>query len=142
MSTRYLGDDEKAATLAEWHELLGERASEPWAPGDPDPDMIPWCEKINALSGTCTLQSCAGHGPDEGGYRSSGRLWLRLGEHEAHRFRERVFELVTHSSMERISIIYQPWGSEVVEIDFRGNADGEGQLEQSMRAILSFLESL
>lgn len=127
----------KFSELSDWEEIRS-ALSEVAGPGVPDPEMIPWCEKLNALPGVCTLQSCAGHRDGERG--TSGHLWLWLAEDEARRFRERAFELARNSLMERVSVIYQPWGQEVVELEFRGSPDN--QLEASMTAILGFLEAL
>ena len=138
MSNRYLSAPEKAETLEEWRILL---ESPPISgPGAPDLEIVPWCEKINALVGVCTIQSCAGHGPDKRGYRSSGHLWLRFDEQLTHRLNGRAFGLARLSAIERISIIYQPWGKEVVEIEFKGNP--YGMLDESLGAILSFLRGL
>lgn len=62
-------------------------------PGLPETSMIPWCEKLNDIDGLCTVQSCAGHGPDACGYRSSGHLWLRLSAPMMKQFIERGSDL-------------------------------------------------
>jgi hypothetical protein len=136
---RYLNTDAKADELSHWQRVLAERAGVAGV-GNPDPEMVPWCERINAINGVCTLQSCAGHEHGEGGSRSSGHLWLWLAAEKAIAFQERAFELARHAAIERISTIYQPWGREVVQIEFRGTPDG--QLESSGQAILAFLASL
>ena len=67
MANRHLSADEKAKILTVWREQQQTGAA---GHGDPDPDMIPWCEKLNALPGVCTVQSCSGH--RENGYLRSG----------------------------------------------------------------------
>jgi hypothetical protein len=135
--SRYLTTAEKTAELDGWR-----RTRDAFAgivgPGVPDPEMIPWCEKINALPGVCTLQSCSGH-PD-GEIPRLGHLWLRLDDRRAASFHARAFELAAKTGIERISLIYQPWGHEVIQLEFAGSPDG--QLEGSLGAILGFLGSL
>ena len=134
MLTRYLTPNEKARELVSFSQIR--ETSPESGPGIPDPEILPWCDRINAIEGICTLQSCAGHERN----RSSGHLWVRLDEHKALRVQGNAFELAQCSTINRVSLIYQPWGQEVLQIEFRGTPDG--QLENSMRAILSFLESL
>ncbi len=136
--SRYLTDRAKDRELAQWMEI--QYASPTSGPGIPDPEMIPWCERINAIKGICTLQSCAGHEHSESGSRSSGHLWLWFSAEKALVFQKRAFELARNATIERISTIYQPWGREVVQIEFRGAP--EGQLESSGQTILAFLTSL
>ena len=135
--SRYLTATEKSHELEAWSRIQAECVGLS-GPGMPDPEIMPWCEKINALDGICTLQSCAGHRGGERGL--GGHLWLRLDRAKARIFQNRAFELTRHSGIERISLIYQPWGQEVVQIEFQGAPTG--QLDASIRAILGFLESL
>lgn len=134
---RYLSEPRKARELAQWRQLLADR-SLAGGVGDPDPEIIQWCERINALPEVCTLQSCAGH--ERNGVRDSGHLWLWFSPRKALAFWQRAFELARSTEIERISTIYQPWGQEVVLIEFRGAPDG--QLESSGQKILAFLSSL
>lgn len=139
MTDRYLSMTGKAGELSCWRGLLDERGSA-GGPGDPDPEMILWCDRINAIEGVCTLQSCAGHQNQKSGVRSAGHLWLWFSAEKTRNFQKRAFELAQNSTIERISTIYQPWGQEVVQIEFRGIPDG--QLEDSGQIILAFLASL
>ena len=138
-SARYLDETEKVAELAYWERLIAERGSKD-GPGNPDPEIIPWCEKINSIPGICTLQSCAGHVYGKRGVRVSGHFWLWLSSEKAANFKQRAFELARNAAIERISTIYQRSGQEVVSIEFCGIPDG--QLEDSGRAITTFLASL
>ncbi len=138
-SARYLDESRKAEELAYWTRLVAEPVSEEGR-GNPDPEIIPWCEKINSIPGICTLQSCAGHEYGEDGIRSAGHFWLWLSPEKAANFKQRAFELARNAAIERISTIYQPWGQEIALVEFRGIPDG--QLEDSGRAITTFLASL
>ena len=133
--SRYLTAQEKARELAAWQDTLASRMA---GAGAPDPEIIFWCEKINVIRGACTLQSCAGHETGERG--PLGHLWLRFNEEKARAFHERAFELAQRKYVDRVSLIYQPWGAEVVQIEFRGLPDG--QLGSSMVELLTFLRSL
>jgi hypothetical protein len=141
---RYMTPLGKREAVADW---LAKVERMPAAPvggrGFPDPEMVAWCERLNALAGVCTLQSCAGHAPaspDEGAY--SGNLWLWLSEEWAHRFYERGFYLSTIPGIERVRIMLSSWGQEIVDIDFAGNEHGPGFLDQSMRSIVRFFHAL
>ncbi len=136
---RFLNETEKVAELAYWARLIAERSSKD-GPGNPDPEIIPWCEKINSIPGICTLQSCAGHVYGKRGVRVSGHFWLWLSSEKAANFKQRAFELARVAAIEKISTIYQPWGQEIALVEFRGIPDG--QLESSGRAITTFLASL
>ncbi len=138
-SPRYLDESRKAEELAYWLRLVAEPISEE-GPGNPDPEIIPWCEKINSIPGICTLQSCAGHVYGKRSVRVSGHFWLWLSSEKAANFKQRAFELARVATIERISTIYQRSGQEVVSIEFRGIPDG--QLENSGRAIMTFLAAL
>jgi hypothetical protein len=135
---RYLTPAEKERALREWADYQAETAGVV-GPGVQDPEIVAWCDKINALDGVCTLQSCAGHHPGEG-ERWMGVLWLWFDERVALAFWRRAFELAERSGIERVSTIYQPWGQEIVQIEFRGVPDG--QLETSMAKLVEFLSSL
>ena len=109
--------------------------------GYPDQDILSWCDKLNAIEGVCTIQSCAGHGPETNGCYAAGHLWLRLDPVLSAAFEERVFELAQDTRhIERISKIYQSWGHEVTAIEFAGN--GHALLTESMQVIYGFFESL
>ncbi len=138
MANRYLSESGKSEELSYWRGLLDQGGA--GGPGSPDRGMIPWCDRINAIDGICTLQSCSGHDDRENGIRSAGHLWLWLSAQKSSAFKKRAFELAQNATIERISTIYQPWGREVVQIEFRGAP--EGQLESSGQTILAFLTSL
>lgn len=143
---RHLRPETKRRTLEEWD--LSKSGPLPAAGrglggrGYPDPDMICWCDHLNAIPGVCTLQSCAGHGPeDSGGGMKSGHLWLLLDEAMSDAFDTRALDLASETEhIERVSRIYSPWGQEVTSIVFAGNE--RGLLAESMRIVLDFFRTL
>lgn len=138
MNARFMTPDAKEAALSEWANCL-QNASD--GPGSPDPDIIPWCDEINALGGFCTLQSCAGHGSAEAGnVEAAGHLWLWMDEPTSRVFDQSAFHLARHPHIERVARIYTSWGQEVASITFHGNE--RHRLAESMQAILSFLRQL
>ena len=135
MADRHLSPDEKAEILSIWCE---EQRVEATGPGDPDPDMIPWCEKLNALPGVCTVQSCSGH--LENGHLRSGHLWLRLDSSMSGAFDDAAFRLAAAPCMEQVARVYTSWGEEITSITFAGNE--RDLLAKSLHAIVSFFQSL
>jgi hypothetical protein len=67
-------------------------------------------------------------------------LWLRLSEDVNRRFDETAFELANAIMITRLAKIYLAFHGEVVEIHFRGEADG--RLHDSMRVIVDYLEQI
>jgi len=145
-TARFLSTDFKRRTLEDWERkktlILPEDGRGLGGRGYPDPEIIPWCDLLNEIPGVCTLQSCAGHGPeDSGGAMRSGHLWLLLDAEMSAAFDARAWELVADSEhIERASRIYSPWGQEVTNIVFAGNE--RGMLDESMQLVLDFLASL
>lgn len=136
---RYLTPEEKTAILVSWerdrdHHGLEERPGR----GYPDPDIVEWCDLINALPGVCTVQSCQGH--REGNYVTPGHLWLRLDEPTTAAFDREAFQLARHEAIEQVVRMYAPWGKEIASITFAGNE--RDSLAPSLRAILRFLHSI
>lgn len=136
---RYLSEENKANILKRFHDSLADLPlhDERGGYGFPDPDMIPWCEKINSIHGVCTLQSCAGH---KGDYEIPGHLWIWLREDLAELFHRRAPVLAQYQLIERLSTVYTSGGREVAVITFAGN--NRDLLSESMRVILSFFENL
>ena len=141
VTDRWLTPDVKRKILAEW----GVKKQQALPDGDlagrgfPDPEIIPWCDRLNKIEGVCTLQSCAGHemGSVEGGW---GHLWLWLSEPISRAFDSRAFELASYPHIDRVERIYGSWGQEVASITFAG--DERGLLAESGALILRFLGSL
>ena len=131
---RYLTTEEKEKRLALWHR---ERAD----PNDtyPDPEVYDLTDRLNAIEGLCTAQSCYGH-PDEitaaAGVKQYGYLWLRLSEEMTEQFLLHVSALTEmHPEIAQVSIIFSPPSGEVVDIVFE---TGPGAFEQASILIIDF----
>ncbi len=135
MVDRHLSPDEKAEILSAWCEQ--QRMGAP-GPGGLDPDMIPWCEKLNALPGVCSVQSCSGH--SENGSLRSGHLWLRLDDVTSRAFDRAAFRLSANPHIEQVARLYSAWGEEITSITFAGNE--RNLLTESLQAIVNFFRSL
>ena len=133
---RWLTAEEKAREMATWERRRQQAVS---GPGAPDQPILAYVDSINALPGICTVQSCAGH-RDHAGTVISGHLWLRLDRDTAKRFRQNALALASEAAVERVSVIFQPWGQEMAELVFRG--EGTGELTESMLVVMRFLQSL
>lgn len=137
---RWLTPEEKAREVGAWDAVKGQDVPEDsGGRGFPDPDMVPWCDRLNALPGVCTVQSCAGHRRADG-YMSSGHLWVRLDEGMAQAFDRRALDLAAHDYIEEVARVYKPWGAEVASITFAGNE--RNLLPTSMGTILRFFATL
>jgi hypothetical protein len=139
---RFLDPASKGRELRVWRDAVRSWRSE-GAParggaGFPDPPIIPWCDRLNRISGVCTLQSCSGH--RRGRWRSAGHLWLWLTEDMSRRFDERALLLAQQPEIERVYRMYSDWGREVTAVEFRG--EEWGRLDASMNVILRFFSSL
>ena len=139
---RYLTTAEKRSVLGSWRRTLSQPRPAEDQPGRgyPDTDMIPWCDRLNALRGVCTVQSCAGHRYADG-TRTSGGIWLRLDCARAEAFCLGAFELAKRTPhIERVSMRYASWGQEIVIIDFAGNE--HGLLAESLEIVTGFISRL
>ena len=134
-SARHLSPSTKRRELARWKGL---RLSAGTKSGDPDPDIYPLCDRLNALPGVCTLQSCAGH--RNGNVLDSGHLWLWLDRRTAERFDRNAWALAAFPTIERVARFYSPSGQEITVIEFQGNE--RGALATSADVIRLFFESL
>lgn len=144
MASRYLTPEGKLKTIEAWRAL---RARVPphgdqGGKGYPDPDIVPWTDRLNAMTGVCTLQSCAGHAaPDGRSDMAAGHLWLWLSEPMSRQFDAHAFELAARTDcIEEVSRRYGAWGQEITIITFAGNE--RGSLAPSMRVILDFFAAL
>ncbi len=135
---RYLTPEGKAAVLAEWGATLAALHGQT-GPGVPDPAIVPWCTRLNAMEGVCTLQSCAGH-VERDGTRTAGHLWLWLDMRRSQEWNRRAHELAATPGVERVARLYSPWGQEVHEVWFEG--EERGRLTSSLAAITSFVARL
>lgn len=108
--------------------------------GWPDPEMLPWVEKINRIDGLCTLQSCSGHANKDKGHWAAGRLWLWMAREKWEAFQGLALDLAQEPTIERVASLYQPYGRVVIDLTFEGLACGT--LEESMDIILKYLQSM
>lgn len=140
--SRYLSDVRKREILDAWHAYRLQLAppGKEGGHGYQDPAISPWCDRLNALPGVCTIQSCSGHAfPD--GSRTSAHLWVRLNSPLAALFHQEAFGLASDTRhVERLATIYEPMDGEIVEVIFVGSE--RNQLEESMIRILEFFRSL
>ncbi len=134
---RFLTPKGKRGVLAAWeHTKQAWHIGEINGPGEPDANIIPWCDRINELPGICTLQSCAGH--RDGKFKSDGHLWLWM-DHIVHsRFHANAFLLLQNKDhVDLLSTLYLHDGKEAASITFYGN--GHDRLDASITLIYGFL---
>lgn len=139
--SKYLNDSEKVRILNGWHKALRELVWDmdgPGGLGNPDADIVPWCQRLNGINGLCTIQSCAGHHDHTS--LTLGHLWLRLSLELSKRFDKYASKLAASPLIERLAKIYMADGHEVVSIYFRGNE--HKSLSASMEAIYQFFHEL
>lgn len=147
---RYLTLTSKDRELAYWRVQRDEFLANPpegrahlGGLGYPDPEIFEWCDRINALPGICTLQSCCGHIHPDGGM-SSGNLWLWFSEPVSVAFDRHAMELARQPCCrdERVRRIYHDNGQEIADLTFKGMERGEPQFRASMETIVLFLRQL
>jgi tRNA(Phe) wybutosine-synthesizing methylase Tyw3 len=128
----YLTPSRKRIELAYWMEVRVKRDAMTVPPigghGYADPEIYALTDRLNALPGVCTLQSCAGHVVDaadgSGPYHMRASLWLWLSGEMMKRFRAHVWELASyHQLIERVAILYLHGASaedrrEIIDITF------------------------
>jgi len=165
-SSRYMNPSAKSAELESWFKAKADRITNPpqgfvGGHGYPDPEIYAWCDRLNALSRVCTLQSCAGHrcttelhcgwcdeqstGTANGvsiedlGHVMNGQLWLWLDEKLSRYVYENATQLAALPCIEKVSVLWHVEGREIVDIVFRGA--GTGDLDGSMTRIVEFFEN-
>lgn len=141
----FLTPAEKAERLGAWEairldlEMDGDTAGR----GYPDPEIFALADRLNAILGVCTVQSCSGHPRIQGSrwrlwekrrrWSAPGNLWLRLDENMFGRFvRAAAHDLSTHSSIVEVCV---RWGRErdgpIVDITFVGLDKSREALKKS-----------
>jgi hypothetical protein len=128
MRGRWLTPWDKMREVANWDETkrdFATRADIPDHPlggyGYPDPEIYAVCDRLNALPGVCTLQSCAGHerANDDGSkYVYAGQLWLWLDMKRAAAFERVAPTLAASPLVERLRKLWLRDGREVVDVEF------------------------
>jgi len=107
-----------------------------------DPEMIPWCARLNAIPGIETRQSCSGHkvgdvSKCEGLYRyeSNGQLWLVCDWLDD----ETAIALSRIATIDLVRLIFFPDGERVWDLSFAGK--NKGLLDKSMSEIVCVLQA-
>jgi hypothetical protein len=140
VSARFLTASRKAAVIAEWEAAkLDWRNGRLQGVGAPDQPMLAWCDKINALPGLCTLQSCAGH--RRGSIYETAHLWLWMTREVAARFDEAAPRLARQTEeIDSVSKLFMRDGKEVASIYFYG--DERDHLNLSVGVVYRFLSDI
>lgn len=114
---RYLTPSAKERELVFWEEKKRDFASRHRSTclggmGYPDPEIYGACDRLNALPGVCTLQSCAGHG-------HAGQIWLWLDVPTSAAFDREAPALAASPLIERLRKLWLPEGQEIVDVEFK-----------------------
>lgn len=94
---KFLTADEKDFHLANWHAVRsGERPAGDLAGlGWPDLEIYELTDRLNAIDGLCTVQSCSGHPRARiREWSAPGQLWIRLNEAQFQHTLAHVDELI------------------------------------------------
>jgi hypothetical protein len=118
---RFLSEGGKRKELAYWECVKRQwRSGCLRGVGEPDRDIVPWCDRFNALPGVCTLQSCAGHVRE--GAIEAAHLWIWMSEPVARNFDGDVYVLLRQRPpIDWISKHFLHDGKEIAAITFFGN---------------------
>jgi hypothetical protein len=129
-------------------------------PGFLDEEMLPHLDRLNALEGICTVQSCTGHIKDNTLKREEGPgcLWLRLSRDMRDSFEENLSVLEEQFKKQFEGILYANFWAEmlygrqyvevpgeerpVLALSFPGKNLSEQAFETSMKIIVDFFEGL
>lgn len=101
-----------------------------------DDGMTEWCDRLNAIPGVVTLQSCTGHKTgDRGGtgqvhgYEMPGSLWFRV-----ERFSNAEW-LAAQPTIDQVAHLFGRDRLPLWEVLFLGRNRSEQHLQESMRVI-------
>lgn len=153
---RWLTKDMKDRSLNHWRaakasyeqaKVDGSLPARPGGMGYPDPEIYDLCDRLNALDGICTMQSCAGHlHPDEepgDGAMWSGELWIATTRRIQMRVITRIRDLLQHDTyIERARLIFLPDSPDVIDIIFQGMNKGSLTLATSSDIIYDFMKRM
>jgi len=150
---------DKAAEMRSWEVTKQQPLPDTFTGGHgyPDPEMFPWCDRLNALSRLCTLQSCAGHrctpelqcshceaehlrlGAEPEAHVWNGQLWLWPDEKLARWCYDHLSSLaLLKPRIDKVGLLWYVDNKEIIDIQFQGA--GHGQLENSMSNLCAFFE--
>jgi hypothetical protein len=156
--SRYLTPEAKAQVMERWAETRADaetngytgdldRSVEPGHQsrkggcGYVDRGVLDLCDRLNALDGVVTLQSCEGHrypNGDESFSENAAGLWLWLDRSRAREFYERAASLAEHPRIEQIRFLWGIEGREIVDVIFDGVS--RGKMHESSDVIVSWFE--
>lgn len=143
--SRYLTGSEKRKIL---HNLNGIKIISIKRNEGLDSEMVPYLDKLNAIKGLVTLQSCQGHKYKSRNYPGTQMLetahvMLKLSKKLSISFYEKVAKLVAIKNVERVSVEFDALGSlqEVVMIYFYGG-DHDKDVKPVMDKVCDFFSSL
>lgn len=106
-----------------------------------DDGMVEWCDRINAISGVTTLQSCAGHETSrtgESGYVRPGSLWFRA----AYFTSEQARWLSEQKTIDQVAHLFGRGREPLWEVLFDGRNKSETHLKYSMNSIIVALDGM
>ena len=136
----------KAEELLRWS---AQRADQSYrgAPGAgfPDPEVFDLCDRLNAIRGVCTLQSCAGHPRAEGReWSCPGQVWLWLDEPTWLLFLETAPEFARRACIERLDVLFGRHNDDraVVAVSFRGMDQGRAEFAWSADVVARCFERI
>ena len=129
---RYLTPDEKISEMRMWAESrhLGviNVGDEHGGHGYPDAPIFALCDRLNAIEGICTVQSCAGHrvqaADGSGEHLYCGQLWRRMDEERSAWMLGNAMRLALDPLIEGVALRFQDYGHEVWDVKFRGRERG------------------
>ena len=123
-----------------------------------DPDILPWCFRLNDLEGVCTFQSCQGHLITTPAYQAPHRktpdeefwyqayLYLWLSGSMMKRFDKAVYVLVEQRNVSIVRRVYsvkwQQYGEAIDLVEIRFHGAERNKLDRSMAAIFDFFKGL
>lgn len=146
MKRRYLTPSEKAEQIAAWHQQRADFENQrptlnrdPAGLGFPDPEIYNLTDRLNAIEGVCTVQSCSGHVIGIQDVQWNANLWLRLSEPITEQFLECVSDLTEERpAVERVALVFGPPEGEIVEIVFEGLNVGAEAFAEAGDIIVAF----
>lgn len=152
---RFLTDAEKQGHLEYWCKVRADfsanpPACDPAGMGYPDRETYELTDRLNALEGVCTVQSCSGHRvgarnvvngePAESLW--CAQLWLRLSEPLFWAFIRNAEHLAARKPhIERVNFLFDPWEG-VADLQFQGLNVGADALEESGQVVDDFFRTL
>lgn len=146
--TRYLTPEGKVAELEYWRSAQRTSVRPPGDAGGHgfvDPEIVPWCDVLNAIDGVCTLQSCCGHrtpsADGEGDHVWNGQVWLWLSEPLAMAVYKHIGSLGRSALFDSVALLFGKGQGEreVLDVTF---VPKPGNMDRAMKALADFLRTV